>query len=81
MNDDQCKHVKEFYKEGKDFSLMSLKGIIHLIIEMDGKNYKNKATETKLPQINAFYSRLNINDINKQDSEHAKQVWSKISRV
>ena len=54
---------------------------IHLIIEMAGKNYKNKATETKLPQKNAFYSRLNINDINNQDSEHAKQVWSKINRV
>ena len=46
---------------------------------MAGKNYKNKAAETKLPQKNAFCSRLNINDINNQDSEHAKQVWSKIT--
>lgn len=68
MNDDQCKHVKDFYKEGEDFPLMSLKGVY------PSENYKNKATETKLPQKNAFYSRLNINDINKQDSEHAKQV-------
>ena len=27
MNDDQCKHVKDFYKEGEDFPLMSLKDV------------------------------------------------------
>ena len=36
----------------------------------------DKFTETQLPLIEAFYSRLNMSGISDEDYEHAQKVWS-----
>ena len=36
----------------------------------------NKFNETKLPSINSFYSKLKLENIDKDDDDHAKKVWN-----
>ena len=38
-----------------------------------------KLEETKLPPKNEFYSKLNIKGISDEDSDHAEQVWNRIT--
>ena len=59
LDEDQCKHLKEFYKKGDVFRLMRRKGIYPY---MDIPIYEymdswNKFEETSLAQKDAFYSR------------------------
>ena len=72
LEDDQCKHLREFYKEEDVFRLMRHKGI-YPYKYMDGWE---KFEETSLPPKNAFYSRLNMKGISDQDYEHVQQVWN-----
>ena len=72
LNDDQCKNLREFYKEEEVFRLMRRKGV-YPYKYMDGWK---KFEEASLPPKYAFYSRLNMKGISDQGYEHAQQVWN-----
>ena len=72
LSDDQCKNLREFYKEEGVFKLMRRKGV-YPYEYMDGWD---RFEETKLPAKEAFYSRLNMKGISDRDYEHAEQVWN-----
>ena len=76
LEDDQCKHLREFYKEEEVFRLLRRKGV-YPYEYMDGWE---KFQETGLPPKNAFYSRLNMKGISDQDYEHAQQVWNTMEK-
>ena len=73
LDDDQCKHLKEFYKEEEVFRLMRRKGIYPYEYMDSWKKFEG----TSLPQKDAFYSRLNRKGISDQDHEHAQQVCNR----
>ena len=75
LDDDQCKHLKEFYKEEKVFKLMRRKGV-YPYEHMDGWE---KFEETSLQPKDTFYSRLNMKGISDQNYEYAQQVWNRIT--
>ena len=72
LNDDQCKHLRKFYKEEKVFRLLRRKGVYPYEYMDDWEKFD----ETSLPPKNAFYSRLNIKGISDQDHEHGEKVWN-----
>ena len=72
LDDDQCKNLREFYKEDEVFRLMRRKSV-YPYEYMDGWK---KFEETSLPPKDAFYSKLNMKGIIDQDYEHAQQVWN-----
>ena len=72
MNDDQCKHLMEFYKEEEVFRLMRREGV-YPYKYMD--SWK-KIEETSLPPKDEFYSKLNMKGISDQGYEHAQQTTS-----
>ena len=76
LHDDQCKHLREFYKEDEVFRLMRRKGIY----PYEYMNGWKKFEETSLPAKDAFYSRLNMKGISDQGYEHAQQVWNIIEK-
>ena len=70
LDDDQCRHLREFYREDEVFRLMRCKGVYpYQYMESE-----KKVEETSLPPKDAFYSRLNMKGISDQDHEHAPQV-------
>ena len=75
LDDDQCKHLREFYKEEEVFRLMRREGVYPYEYMDSWKKFE----ETSLPPKDAFYSRLNMRGISDQDHEHAKQVWNRIT--
>ena len=75
LDDDQFKHLREFYKEKEVFRLMRRK-IVYPYEYMD--SWK-KFEKTSLPQKNTFYSRCNMKGISDLDYEHAQQVWDRIT--
>ena len=75
LDDDQCKHLREFYKEEEVFKLMRREGVYPYEYMDSWKKFE----ETSLPPKDAFYSRLNMRGISDQDHEHAKQVWNIIT--
>ena len=70
LDDNQCKHLREFYKEDEVFRLMRREGV-YPYEYMDGWK---KFEVTSLPPKDAFYSSLNMKGISDQDHEHAQQV-------
>ena len=72
LDDDQCKNLREFYREEEVFRLMRRKGL-YPYEYMDGWK---KFEETSLPTKDAFYSRLSMKGISDQDYEHVQQVWN-----
>ena len=76
LDDDQCKNLKEFYREEEVFRLMRRKGL-YPYEYMDGWK---KFEETSLPPKDAFYSRLSMKGISDQDYEHAQQVWNTMEK-
>ena len=72
LEDGQCKHLREFYKEEADFRLMRRKDV-YPYEYMDGWK---KFEETTLPPKNAFYSRINMKGISDHDLKHVQQVWN-----
>ena len=76
LDDDQCKHLREFYKEEEVFRLMRRK-VVYPCKYMDGWK---KSEETSLLPKDAFYSRLNMKGISDQDYEHAQQVWNTMEK-
>ena len=75
LDDDQCKHLREFYKEEEVFRLMRRKGVY----PYDYMDSWEKFEETSLPPKDTFYSRLNMNVISGQGYEQAQQVWNRIT--
>ena len=75
LDDNQCKHLKEFYKEEEVFRLMRCWGVY----SYEYMEAWEKFEETSLPPKDAFYSRLNMNGISNQDHEHAQQGWNRIT--
>ena len=75
LNDDQCKQLREFYKEEEVFRLQA-QGCIP--IRICGYGWK-KFEETSLPPKDAFYSRPNMKGISDQDYGHAQQIWNRIT--
>ena len=76
LDDDQCKNLREFYKEEEAFKLMRHKGV-YPDEYMDGWE---KFEETSLLPKDAFYSRLNMKGIIGHDYEHAQQVWNTMEK-
>ena len=76
LDDDQCKNLREFYKEDEVFRLMRRKSV-YPYEYMDGWK---KFEETSLPPKDAFYSRLSMKGISDQDYEHAQQVWNTMEK-
>ena len=70
LDDDQCKNLREFYKEEEAFKLMRRKGV-YPYQYMDGLG---KFEEIRLPLRDAFYSRFNMRGISDHDYEHAQQI-------
>ena len=76
LDEDQCNHLREFYKEDEVFRLMRRKGVY----PYEYMDEWNKFEETSLPPKDTFYSRLNIKGISDQDHEHVQQVWNIIEK-
>ena len=72
LDDDQCKHLRQFYKEEEVFRPMGRKGVY----PYKYMNTREKFEETSLPPKDPFYSRLNMKGISDQDHEHAEKVWN-----
>ena len=72
LDDDQCKHLKEFYKGEEVFKLLWRKDVYPYEYMDSWKKFE----ETKIPPKNAFYIKLNMKSISDQDYEHAQQVWN-----
>ena len=72
---DQCKNLRKFYPEERQFNLVRRKGVY----PYDYVDSVDKLTDTSLPTKEAFYSRLNEEDISDEDYEHAKTVWEEFN--
>ena len=75
LDDDQCKHLREFYKQDEVFRLMRRKGVY----PYEYMDAWEKFEETSLPPKDAFYSRLNMKSISYQDYQNAQQVWNRLT--
>ena len=67
---DAFNNVKRYYVEDK-LDLLTRKGIY----PYEYMNSPEKLRETQLPPKEAFYSRLNDEDISDENYEHAQEVW------
>ena len=75
LDDDQCKHLRKFYKQDEVFRLMRRKGVY----PYEYMDAWEKFEETSLPPKDAFYSRLNMKSISYQDYQNAQQVWNRLT--
>ncbi|XP_072028310.1 uncharacterized protein [Amphiura filiformis] len=64
-----CKNLQRFY--AKQIDLLLRKGVY----PYDHVNSLERLQETYLPSKEAFYSRLNEENISDEDYEHAQKVW------
>ena len=76
LDDDQCKHLREFFKEDKVFRLMRRKSLYPSEYIDDWETFE----ETSLPPKEAFYSRSSMKYISDKDYEHAQQVWNTMEK-
>ena len=74
LDRDQCKNLKKFYGE-RHLDLLKRKGVY----PYDYVDSVDKLANTSLPPKEAFYSKLNDEDISVADYEHAKTVWREFS--
>jgi len=72
LHDDQCKNLAKHFS-GDKFNLMHRKGMY----PYDYIDRLSKLDQAKLPPKQAFYSRLNDQDISDEDYAHAQTVWNK----
>ena len=68
---DQFINLKKYFCDKKKFDLVRRKGTF----PYDYVDGLEKLTEEKLPPKEAFYSRLNDEDISDEDYSHAQMVW------
>jgi len=71
LDQQQCKNLKKFYPDPRKFDLLKRKGVY----PYDYVYSVDKLAEKALPPKEAFYSRLNDENISDEDYEHAKAVW------
>ena len=64
-------NLKKFYPDPRKFDLLKRKGVY----PYDYVDSVDKLAESSLPPKEAFYSRLNDEEITNEDYEHAKTVW------
>ena len=67
---DAFNNIKRYYADDK-LSLLTRKGVY----PYEYMNSPEKLKETKLPLREAFYSRLNDEDISDENDTHAQKVW------
>ena len=67
---DAFNNVKRYYS-GEKFNLLTRKGVY----PYEYMNTQEKLKETKLPPKEAFYSKLNNENISDEDYAHAQKVW------
>ena len=67
---DDFNNLKRYYT-GEKFNLLTRKGVY----PYEYMDSLKKLKETKLPPKEAFYSRLNDEDISDEDYQHAIKVW------
>ena len=67
----KVKITNKFYN-GKSLDLLLRKGVY----PYDYMSGYDKLSETKLPSIEDFYSRLNDENISQEDYDHVQNVWS-----
>ena len=70
LTDGQCKNVAQYYS-GEKFKLIRRKGVY----PYDWVDSIDKFSETQLPPIDAFYSKLNNEGISAEDYRHAQKVF------
>ena len=70
LTDDQCRNVAQYYS-GEKFKLIRRKGVY----PYDWVDSIDKFSETQLPPIEAFYSKLCDEGISDEDYLHAQKVW------
>ena len=70
LTDGQCKNVAQYYS-GEKFTLIRRKGVY----PYDWVDSIAKFSETQLPPIDAFYSKLNDEGISAEDYRHAQKVF------
>ena len=63
-------NVKRYYS-GENFNLLTRKGVY----PYEYMDTQEKLKETKLPSKEAFYSKLNNENISDEDYAHAQKVW------
>ena len=71
LNKDQFRNLGKFYT-GRRLDLLTRKGVF----PYENVDSVAKLAETKLPPIEAFYSKLNDEQISEEYYEHAKTVWN-----
>jgi hypothetical protein len=67
------KFFGEMWNENKD--LLMKKGVLFY----DYLDHFDKFSETELPSMEMFYSKLNYEKISNENYEHAKEVWTKFN--
>jgi len=74
LDTENCTNLQNFYPEESQFILLKRKGVYFYdhVVSVD------QLEEKSLPPKEAFYSKLNAEDITDQDYEHAKTVWKKL---
>lgn len=70
LSDDECQNLRWFYQQDDVFKLMQGKGVY----PYEYIDSWEKFEETRLPPKEAFYSKLNIQDISDKEYEHAERV-------
>jgi len=70
LDPEQCENVKKFYPDPTKFDLLKRKGVY----PYDYVGSVDKLAESSLPPKEAFYSRLNDENISDEDYEHAETV-------
>ena len=70
LTKDQFKNIKSYYSS-KQLDLLIRKGVY----PYDWVDSINKFSETQLPPIESFYSKLNDEGISNEDYLHAQKVW------
>jgi len=71
LSSDQCKNLKKFYPNERQFNLLRRKGNY----PYDWVDSIDKIAQTSLPSKDAFYSRLKGEGITDEDCKHARDVW------
>ena len=75
LDPDEMCVLKRFFKDEEERKLLERKGVF----PYDWFDSLEKLEEKRLPQIDKFYSKLNNENINETDYQHAKNVWKKFN--
>ena len=71
LKEEDCLNIPKFYKDTQ-LKLLLRTGVY----PCDYVNSLMKLQETKIPPQEAFYSKLNDEDISDLDYEHAQNIWN-----